>query len=175
MTSTVRFPFRPNDIAGDGAFGQKNWNNLNLAHRKLQQTVDADGNPTKIGVAVGKDARFEACKSWGTRGGDELMHRGAVADAPVAVKNVPYKKWDLAVHFGAGINGWDGSVELLAPNGKVLDKRSVNFGWVGDNRYSEGHNMVVFKDLKVPAVALRLTKSGGKGSAAIAGLQVIPH
>ena len=61
----------------------------------------------------------------------------------------------------------------------------MNFGWIGDGRYVEATRgkgsdsddaecFTVFRGLSEKDVAVRLSKRGGKGSAAVAGVQVIP-
>jgi len=92
----------------------------------------------------------------------------------VAIGNVPYSKWHLVVHLGAGVNGWDGKVELLKASGVRREPQSVNYGWIGNNRYVEGQNYVVFRGLAGKAAVVRAVKEGGKGTAAIAGVQVVP-
>ena len=173
------------DFAGATKTGQANWNNADVRARKFSRLRDSEGNPTPVRIAVEKSARFEACESWGFTGGDERMHRGGVADTRIAVKGVPYKKWTLFVHLGAGVNGWSGDVSLLRPSGAEVASRAVNFGWIGGGRYVEakrekGTNsdaadcMVVFRGLESASYAISVSKRGGKGAAAVAGIQVIP-
>ena len=176
---------RPWDIAGAPGTAQLNWNALSPAQRKFSGLVDSEGRKTEMSVALGEKARFEGCEGWGFGGGDERLHRGAVADSPIALKNVPFAKYDVIVHIGAGVNGWSGDVMLTKPNGAELESRAVNFGWIGDGRYVEATRakgtdsdkpdcMVVFRGVTEKNVAIQFTHRGGKGAAAIAGVQLVP-
>ena len=176
---------RPGDIAGDMATGQTGWNNAEVSARRFSGLLDSGGGKTTVSVAVDKDARFEACEPWGFQGGDERLHRGGIADSRIAVRGVPFRKWNLVVHFGAGVNGWIGDVELLDRSGRVISSRAVNFGWIGGGRYVEATRdmgtdsddaecLAVFRAISEKAVAVRLSKRGGKGTAAISGVQVVP-
>ena len=176
---------RPWDIAGAPGTAQLNWNTLTPSRRKFSGLIDSEGRKTELSVALGEKARFEGCEGWGFGGGDLRLHRGAVADSPIAIRNVPFAKYDVIVHIGAGINGWSGDVMLMKPNGAELEARAVNFGWIGNGRYVEATRakgtdsdkpdcMVVFRGVTEKNVAIRFTKRGGKGAAAIAGVQLVP-
>ena len=173
------------DIAGAPGTAQLNWNALTPSRRKFSGLIDSEGRKTELSVALGEKARFEGCEGWGFGGGDLRLHRGAVADSPIAIKNVPFAKYDVIVHIGAGINGWSGDVMLMKPNGAELEARAVNFGWIGNGRYVEATRakgtdsgkpdcMVVFRGVTEKNVAIRFAKRGGKGEAAIAGVQLVP-
>lgn len=176
---------RPWDIAGAPGTAQSNWNNLPLKDRKFSGLVDSEGKPVPVSVALGANARYEGCEPWGMGGADERMHRGAVADAAIGVRGVHFAKYDLVVHLGAGINGWSGDVSLLRPDGSEIGARAVNFGWIGGGRYVEATRekgtdgdradcYVVFRGVTERNVAIRFAKRGGKGSAAVAGVQIVP-
>ncbi|MBR3223366.1 MAG: family 16 glycosylhydrolase [Kiritimatiellae bacterium] len=173
------------DVAGDAATGQAGWNNADASARRFVGLLDSCGSKTSVSVAVEKSARFETCESWGFRGGDERLHRGGIAESRIAVRDVPFRKWDLVVHFGAGVNGWTGDVELLDRSGREIASRAVNFGWIGDGRYVEATRgkgadsdgpecFAAFRGLSEKDVAVRLSKRGGKGAVAVAGVQVVP-
>ena len=173
------------DIAGAPATGQANWNVADVQSRRFVDLVDSEGAPSSVKVFLEKNARFESCEPWGFTGGDERLHRGGVADSRIGIKDVPFAKWDLVVHLGAGVNGWSGDVTLLNRNGDEIASRAVNFGWIGGGRYVEATRekgtdsdkadcMVVFRGLTEPVCALSIAKRGGKGAAAVAGIQVVP-
>ena len=174
------------DIAGALDTAQLNWNNLPLTQKTFTDLVDSEGRATSVSVALGGKARYEGCEGWGFGGADLRLHRGAVADAPIGVRDVPFAKYDLVVHLGAGINGWSGDVALLRPDGSEIGARAVNFGWIGNGRYVEatrekGTNgdkpdcYVQFRGITEKNVAIQFTKRGGKGAAAITGVQLIPR
>ena len=180
-----RSALRPADLAGAPGTEQRNWNGLPLGRKAFDGLVDGEGRATPVRVALGDKARFEACEPWGMGGGDERLHRGAVADSPVSVSDIPFAAYDLVVHLGAGVNGWSGDVSLARPDGTELDGRAVNFTWIGGGRYVEATGkkggeagpaacMVVFRGLTEKTVEVRLAKRGGKGAPALAGLQIVP-
>ena len=173
------------DIAGAIGTAQLNWNNLSLSQKNFSSLVDSEGRATTVSVALGKKARHEKCEPWGFGGGDKRMHGAGVADSLIAVKNVPFENFDVIVHLGAGINGWSGDVELVGRDGASMAAYAVNFGWIGNGRYVEATRekgtdsdksdcMVVFRGVTDKDVAIRFTKRGGKGAAAVAGLQIVP-
>jgi len=172
------------DIAGAPGTAQLNWNNLPLTRKSFDNLVDCEGDKTSLVVELGEKARYEGCEGWGFGGGDLRLHRGAVASAPIALKNIPFAKYDLIVHLGAGINGWSGDVSLLKGETE-LAAHAVNFGWIGGGRYVEATRekgtdsskpdcMVVFRNVTEKNVSIRFTHRGGKGAAAVAGVQLVP-
>ena len=173
------------DIAGAADTAQLNWNNLPLNQKNFSSLVDSEDAKTPVTVALGKKARHEKCEPWGMGGADKRLHAAGVADSPIGIKDVPFEKYDLVVHLGAGINGWSGDVELLRPDGSEIGAYAVNFGWIGNGRYVEATRekgtdsdkadcMVVFRGVTDKDVAVRFTKRGGKGAAAVAGIQLVP-
>ena len=173
------------DIAGALGTAQLNWNNLPLNRKSFSGLTDGEGRGTAVTVALGKKARLEKCEPWGFGGGDKRLHGAGVADSPIAVKDVPFEKFDVIVHLGAGINGWSGDVSLLKPDGTELSAYAVNFGWIGGGRYVEATReqgtdsnkadcMVVFRGVTEKSFAIQFSKRGGKGAAAVAGLQLVP-
>ncbi len=174
------------DIAGDNARAQSNWNNVRVSGgAKEGQLRDTSGAATSAWVALGKGAEYEQCEGWGFGGADFRLHRGALRNAPFAVSSVPFEKYDLVVHLGAGVNGWKGDVVLLNRSGEEIAARAVNFGWIGDGRYVEATRekgtdsdkadcMVVFRGLTEREFAVRAIHRDGKGSASITGFQLVP-
>ncbi len=174
------------DIAGDNARAQSNWNNVRVSGgTKEGQLRDTSGAATSAWVALGKGAEYEQCEGWGFGGADFRLHRGALRNAPFAVSAVPFEKYDLVVHLGAGVNGWKGDVLLLNRSGEEIAARAVNFGWIGDGRYVEATRekgtdsdkadcMVVFRGLTEREFAVRAIHRDGKGAASIAGFQLVP-
>ena len=174
------------DIAGDNARAQSNWNNVRVSGgAKEGQLRDTSGAATSAWVALGKGAEYEQCEGWGFGGADFRLHRGALRNAPFAVSAVPFEKYDLVVHLGAGVNGWKGDVVLLNRSGEEIAARAVNFGWIGDGRYVEATRekgtdsdkadcMVVFRGLTEREFAVRAIHRDGKGAASIAGFQLVP-
>ena len=174
------------DVAGANETAQLQWNNVAVSGgAKSDALVDSEGRATTATVRLGKGAQYEACEGWGFGGADFRLHRGAVRGAPVGIAGVPYARYDLVVHLGAGINGWSGDVELLRPDGSEIGAHAVNFGWIGNGRYVEATRakgtdsdkadcLVVFRGVTDKDVAVRFTKRGGKGEAAVAGIQVVP-
>jgi hypothetical protein len=173
------------DIAGALDTAQLNWNNLPLNRKSFDGLADGEGRATSVSVALGTKARHEKCEPWGFGGGDKRLHTAGVADSPIAVKDVPFEKFDVIVHLGAGINGWSGDVSLLKPDGTELSAYAVNFGWIGGGRYVEATRekgtdsnkadcMVVFRGVTEKSFAIQFSKRGGKGAAAVAGLQLVP-
>ena len=174
------------DIAGDNARAQSNWNNVRVSGgTKEGQLRDTSGAATSAWVALGKGAEYEQCEGWGFGGADFRLHRGALRNAPFAVSAVPFEKYDLVVHLGAGVNGWKGDVVLLNRSGEEIAARAVNFGWIGDGRYVEATRekgtdsdkadcMVVFRGLTEREFAVRAIHRDGKGAASIAGFQLVP-
>lgn len=174
------------DIAGDNARAQSNWNNVRVSGgTKEGQLRDTSGAATSAWVALGKGAEYEQCEGWGFGGADFRLHRGALRNAPFAVSAVPFEKYDLVVHLGAGVNGWKGDVVLLNRSGEEIAARAVNFGWIGDGRYVEATRekgtdsdkadcMVVFRGLTEREFAVRAVHRDGKGAASIAGFQLVP-
>lgn len=174
------------DIAGDNARAQSNWNNVRVSGgAKEGQLRDTSGAATSAWVALGKGAEYEQCEGWGFGGADFRLHRGALRNAPFAVSAVPFEKYDLVVHLGAGVNGWKGDVVLLNRSGEEIAARAVNFGWIGDGRYVEATRekgtdsdkadcMVVFRGLTEREFAVRAVHRDGKGAASIAGFQLVP-
>jgi len=176
---------RVSDIAGAPGTAQTNWNNADLRNRKFDGLYDSEGKGTPVRISVEESAKFEACESWGFSGGDERLHRGGVAEGRIMVRDVPFRKWDLIVHLGAGVNGWSGDVTVLKPYVGEVASRAVNFGWIGGGKYVEAvwqkgadsgaaDCMVVFRGLDSPSYIVSVAKGGGKGTAAIAGLQIVP-
>ena len=174
------------DIAGDNARAQSNWNNVRVSGgAKEGQLRDTSGAATSAWVALGKGAEYEQCEGWGFGGADFRLHRGALRNAPFAVSAVPFEKYDLVVHLGAGVNGWKGDVVLLNRSGEEIAARAVNFGWIGDGRYVEATRekgtdsdkadcMVVFRGLTEREFAVRAVHRDGKGAASITGFQLVP-
>ena len=174
------------DIAGDLDRAQSNWNNVRVAGgAKTGELRDTGGLATSASVALGKGAQYEKCEGWGFGGADLRLHRGALRNAPFAVSGVPFEKYDLVVHLGAGVNGWKGDVVLLNRSGEEIGARAVNFGWIGDGRYVEATRekgtdsdkpdcMVVFRGLTDREFAVKTIHRGGKGAASIAGFQIVP-
>ena len=174
------------DIAGDNARAQSNWNNVRVSGGAKEGALrDTSGAATSAWVALGKGAEYEQCEGWGFGGADFRLHRGALRNAPFAVSAVPFEKYDLVVHLGAGVNGWKGDVVLLNRSGEEIAARAVNFGWIGDGRYVEATRekgtdsdkadcMVVFRGLTEREFAVRAIHRDGKGAASIAGFQLVP-
>ena len=174
------------DIAGDNARAQSNWNNVRVSGgTKEGQLRDTSGAATSAWVALGRGAEYEQCEGWGFGGADFRLHRGALRNAPFAVSAVPFEKYDLVVHLGAGVNGWKGDVVLLNRSGEEIAARAVNFGWIGDGRYVEATRekgtdsdkadcMVVFRGLTEREFAVRAIHRDGKGAASITGFQLVP-
>ncbi len=174
------------DIAGAKETAQLNWNNLPLDKSKTFNTLlDCDNKTTGMSVLLEKDARFEKCEPWGMEGADKRLHSAGVAHSSIRLQGVPYAKYDLVIHPGAGINGWSGDVFLLDDKGEELDSRAFNFGWIGGGRYVEAKrpkgtdsdkadSMIVFRNVTSPNATIRVAKRGGKGTAAIAAIQIIP-
>lgn len=174
------------DIAGDNARGQSNWNNIAVSGgAKISALSDSEAAATSASVALGKGAVYERCEDWGFGGADLRLHRGALKNAPFAVSGVPFRRYDLAIHLGAGINGWSGDVVLLDRGGKEISARAVNFGWIGNGRYVEATRekgtdsdrpecMVVFRGLTDREFAVKAVRRGGKGAACIVGFQIVP-
>ena len=174
------------DIAGDNERAQAGWNNVEVgAGRKSGKLLDGEGRETSASVAIGKGAEFERCEPWGFGGADLRLHRGAVKGAPLGIVGVPFEKYALVVHFGAGVNWWKGDVLLLSRTGEELGSRAVNFGWIGGGRYVESTGakgseseksdcVAVFRGLTERDVALKLAQRSGKSAAAIAGVQIVP-
>ncbi len=174
------------DIAGDNARAQSNWNNVRVSGGTKEGALrDTSGAATSAWVALGKGAEYEQCEGWGFGGADFRLHRGALRNAPFAVSAVPFEKYDLVVHLGAGVNGWKGDVVLLNRSGEEIAARAVNFGWIGDGRYVEATRekgtdsdkadcMVVFRGLTEREFAVRAIHRDGKGAASITGFQLVP-
>lgn len=174
------------DIAGDPDRAQSNWNNVGVVGgAKSGELRDTDGLATSASVALGKGAQYEQCEGWGFGGADFRLHRGALRNAPFAVSGVPFAKYDLVIHLGAGVNGWKGDVVLLSRSGEEICARAVNFGWIGNGRYVEATRekgtdsdkpdcMVVFRGLADREFAVKAIHRGGKGAASIAGVQIVP-
>ena len=174
------------DIAGDNARAQSNWNNVRVSGGAKEGALrDTSGAATSAWVALGKGAEYEQCEGWGFGGADFRLHRGALRNAPFAVSAVPFEKYDLVVHLGAGVNGWKGDVVLLNRSGEEIAARAVNFGWIGDGRYVEATRekgtdsdkadcMVVFRGLTEREFAVRAVHRDGKGAASITGFQLVP-
>ena len=174
------------DIAGDGRCAQAGWNNVAVcAGTRSGKLLDAEGRETTATVAFGKGAQYEQCEGWGFGGADFRLHRGAARNAPFGVSGVPFAKYDLIVHLGAGVNGWKGDLVLVNRSGEELGSRAVNFGWIGDGRYVEATQdkgvdtdepgcMVVFRGLRERDFAVKVVQRGGKGAAALAGFQIVP-
>lgn len=175
------------DIAGDNARGQSNWNNVEVSGgAKISALSDSEAAATSASVSLGKGAEYERCEGWGFGGGDLRLHRGALRNAPFAVSGVPFMRYDLVIHLGAGINGWNGDVVLLDRGGKEIAARAVNFGWIGNGLYVEAtrekgtHSdrpdcMVVFRGLTDREFAVKAVHRGGKGAASIVGFQIVPE
>ena len=174
------------DIAGDLDRAQSSWNNVRVVGgAKTGELRDTGGLATSASVALGKGAQYEQCEGWGFGGADYRLHRGAIRNAPFAVSGVPFEKYDLVIHLGAGVNGWSGDVVLLNRSGEEIGARAVNFGWIGNGRYVEATRekgtdsdkpdcMVVFRGLTDREFAVKAIHRGGKGAASIAGFQLVP-
>jgi len=175
------------EIAGANETAQLQWNNVAVSGgAKSGALVDSEGRATTASVGLGKGAQYEKCEGWGFGGADLRLHRGAVRGAPIGISGVPFEKYDLVVHLGAGVNGWSGDVELVGRDGAPIAAHAVNFGWIGNGRYVEATRekgtdsdkadcMVVFRGVAEKDVAVRFSKRGGKGAAAVAGLQIVPR
>ena len=174
------------DIAGDDERAQRGWNNVGVSDGSRAAGLrDTEGRATSVAVSMGKGAQFEKCEGWGFGGADLRLHRGAIRSAPFAVSGVPFAKYDLVVHLGAGVNGWKGDVVLLNRAGEEIAARAVNFGWIGGGRYVEATRekgtdsekpdcMVVFRGLSERDFAVKAVHRGGKGAASMAGFQLVP-
>ena len=175
------------EIAGANETAQLQWNNVAVSGgAKSDALVDSEGRATSATVRLGKGAQYEKCEGWGFGGADFRLHRGAVQGAPIGISGVPFDKYDLVIHLGAGVNGWSGDVELVGRDGAAIAAYAVNFGWIGNGRYVEATRekgtdsdksdcMVVFRGVTDKDVAVRFTKRGGKGTAAVAGIQIVPN
>ncbi len=175
------------EIAGANETAQLQWNNVAVSGgAKSDALVDSEGRATSATVRFGKGAQYEKCEGWGFGGADYRLHRGAVQGAPIGVSGVPFDKYDFVVHLGAGVNGWSGDVELVGRDGASIAAYAVNFGWIGGGRYVEATRekgtdsdksdcMVVFRGVTDKDVAIRFTKRGGKGTAAVTGIQIVPN
>ena len=175
------------EIAGANETAQLQWNNVAVSGgAKSDALVDSEGRATSATVRLGKGAQYEKCEGWGFGGADFRLHRGAVQGAPIGISGVPFDKYDLVVHLGAGVNGWSGDVELVGRDGASIAAYAVNFGWIGGGRYVEATRekgtdsdksdcMVVFRGVTDKDVAIRFTKRGGKGTAAVTGIQIVPN
>ena len=78
-----------------------------------------------------------------------------------------------------------GDVVLTDAAGSEIGARAVKFGWIGGGRYVEATDAkgadpekcgcyVVFRDLAERNVTVTVTRRGGQGAAAVAGLQLFP-
>ena len=175
------------EIAGANETAQLQWNNVAVSGgAKSDALVDSEGRATSATVRFGKGAQYEKCEGWGFGGADYRLHRGAVQGAPIGISGVPFDRYDLVIHLGAGVNGWSGDVELVGRDGASIAAYAVNFGWIGNGRYVEATRekgtdsdksdcMVVFRGVTDEDVAVRFTKRGGKGAAAVTGIQIVPN
>ena len=175
------------EIAGANETAQLQWNNVAVSGgAKSDALVDSEGRATSVTVRLGKGAQYEKCEGWGFGGADFRLHRGAVQGAPIGISGVPFDRYDLVVHLGAGVNGWSGDVELVGRDGASIAAYAVNFGWIGGGRYVEATRekgtdsdksdcMAVFRGVTDKDVAIRFTKRGGKGAAAVTGIQIVPN
>ncbi len=174
------------DIAGDTSRAQAGWNNFAVgAGRQSGRLLDGEGRETTAVAALGKGAEFERCESWGFGGADGRLHRGAVRGSPLGIVGVPFEKYDLVVHLGAGVNGWKGDVVLFNRAHEEIGSYAVNFGWIGGGRYVEATRekgtdsekadcMAVFRGLTEREFAVKAVRRDGKGAAAIVGVQIVP-
>jgi len=176
---------RDSDIAGAPGTEQRNWNTLLLGKDKFADLVDNEGRATPVTVELGGRARYEKCEPWGMTGTEERLHRGAVADGPISIKSIPFRKYDLVVHLGGGVNWWSGDVTVAKADGTELDGRAVKFGWIGGGRYVEATDAkgfdpakcacyVVFRGLTEKNLVVNYVRRGGTGAAAVAGVQLVP-
>lgn len=174
------------DLAGADGLAQRGWNNVQVRDCVFRNLTNDEGEKSSVEVALEKSAQYEGCESWGFGGGDERLHRGGVKDSAIAIRHVPFKAYDVIVHLGAGVNGWRGDVMLVKGDGTELGAKAVNFGWIGNGRYVEATRdkgtdsdkadcYVVFRNVTGKAVAVRLAKRGGQGSATVVGVQVVPR
>ena len=174
------------DVAGMAGSAQRGWTNVPCAPGTEERLANDAGEATSLRVVVAKGADCERCEDWGFRGGDRRLHRCGVRNAPVTLADIPFAKYDLVVHLGAGVNGWRGHVRLKDEAGRTIAQTGLNYGWLGgayaestrpadDVKGDAAENTVVFRGLTRGKVEVSLKYLDGKGAPALAGVQIIPR
>ena len=174
------------DMAGMGATAQRGWVNVPCEPGAETGLANDAGAATSLGVTVGEGAACERCEDWGFHGGDRRLHRAGVRGGAVRLAQIPFKKYDLVLHLGAGVNGWRGNVQVKDGHGRTLGAQGLNFGWNGgayvetkraaDAVAGDGsENTVVLRGLTADALEISLRHLDGKGTPALAGLQLVPQ
>jgi hypothetical protein len=176
---------RPNDVAGEGEFAQRQWNNLSGPRGADVAVRDAAGKPVD-GMAVtwsaanDNDAVF--AREWGFNAANLRMQRGVLANnGTLAVKGVPYKKYDIVLYFNAGDNHGKGKVILSIPGGES-QTTYYHVGWTGGKftrstakaqADAKDVNYVVFPGVDKGAFELKWDGQIEGGYTGLAGVQIV--
>ena len=119
-------------------------------------------------------------------GADAKLKRGNAASNPmVEVRGVPFAKYDLVVHMGAGIHNVQGDVGLARASGERIAAFAFNYGWNGGKFVEctraagtdspDPDTVVVFRGLTDPDVKFGMRWRSGKGWSGVSGFQLIPR
>ena len=175
------------EIAGMGKEAQKGWNNVLAGGKTVAGLKTSEGKATSLRLYVSGEAKPEKGEGWGFGGGDAKMKKGNLVSNPeVEISGVPYAKYDLVVHMGAGIHNVKGEIYLTKKSdGSDLGSFAFHYGWNGGKYVVsrkpagqppvDGDNTVVFRGLTEKNVKLRMKWLEGKGWTGLAGLQIIPR
>ena len=175
------------EIAGAGGTAQKGWNNVPFGQKTLSGLLTAEGGPcASLEIAVSGEAKPVAGEGWGFNGGDAKLKRGCMASNPaLTLRGIPYGRYDLVVHLGAGIHHVQGDVALARADGAPITAHAFNYSWNGGKHVEctrpagsdsdQADNLVVFRDRSESDLTVTMKWRGGKGWTGIAGLQIIPR
>lgn len=175
----------PTEVVGIGQDEQGNWNNVQAGSQPMIGLKTADGQDLPIGLALSGDAKPERGEPWGFNGLDFKLKKGNLAsNAKVILTKIPFERYDVVVHLGAGIHNVQGDVTLSTTDGAVLQGHAFNFGWNG-GKYEFGKTpaggddkcstYLRFENVSAKDLVVAMKWRGGKGWTGLAGLQIIPR
>ncbi|MBP5321931.1 MAG: hypothetical protein J6334_13220 [Kiritimatiellae bacterium] len=174
------------EIAGAGETAQKGWNNVPLGEKRLTGFRDAEGKTNDVELLFAGETNRYTGEGWGFNGGDAKLKRGCVGSTPrLTLRGIPYPRYDLIVHLGAGVNHVQGDVALARSDGSPIAAHAFNYSWNGGKHVEctrpagdtadKADNLMVFRGLTDAEVVITMTHRSGKGWSGIAGIQIIPR
>ena len=171
-------------VAGIGDEAQGFWNNVPVRVGRAPELRDNTGVPTAVSLELEGDAHPLKGESWGFQGHDARLKRGNVGSGPtLRVRGIPFARYDVVVHLGAGVDNVQGNL-LLSSSGAEAVGFAFNFGWNGGKHAiatarpgetAPCSNYAVFRDVAGSSFDLRMEKTGGKGWTGLAAIQIVPR
>ena len=171
-------------IAGLGDDAQGFWNNVPARSGWLTSLLDHSGASTAVSLEVSGDARPLRGEPLGFEGNNAMLKRGNVGPAPtVRLRGIPFARFDVLVHLGAGDNNVQGMARLSSGDVET-GSCAFNFGWNGGihvftkaapSETAECANAILFRHVTASDIAVTVERTSGKGWLGIAGMQILPR